>query len=235
MRATIINSDSPVTLPGVVGQGIALADPAHWLAVHRRQIMLKRVFDIVAALALLALLSSVFAVVALAIKLSSAGPVFFRQEREGRGGKRFYMFKFRSMKTGDQSQLETQQAALATWGVLVKMPRDPRVTTVGRWLRMTSVDELPQLWNVLWGDMSLVGPRPLIPFMLDSCPEFRRARALVRPGISGLWQLRDRSNNTTAAAMLPHDLEYLAGFGLKQDLVILLRTLPAVMKGRGAF
>ena len=235
MRATFITGDSPTTLPGVVGKGVALDDPAHWLASHHWQVTLKRVFDFVVALALLALLTPVFAVVALAIKLSSAGPVFFRQEREGRGGKRFYIFKFRSMKTGDESKLETQQAALATWGVLVKMPGDPRVTAVGRWLRMTSVDELPQLWNVLWGDMSLVGPRPLIPFMLDSYPEFRRARALVRPGITGLWQLRDRSNNTTAAAMLPHDLEYLAGFGLKQDLTILLRTLPAVLRGRGAF
>jgi lipopolysaccharide/colanic/teichoic acid biosynthesis glycosyltransferase len=222
-------------LPGVVGKGFALTDQTHWLAVHRRQIMLKRVFDIVGALALLALLLPVFAVVAMAIKLSSAGPVFFRQQREGQGGRRFDMFKFRSMKTGDESELETQQAALAAWGVLVKMPRDPRVTAVGRWLRMTSVDEMPQLWNILCGDMSLVGPRPLIPFMLDAYPEFRRARALVRPGITGLWQLRNRVNNTTAAAMLPHDLEYLAKFGLKQDLAILLHTLPAVLKHRGAF
>ena len=235
MRATIIARDSLIALPGVVEKGFALADQAHWDASHRWQVMLKRVFDFVVALALLALLPPVFAVVALAIKLSSAGPVIFRQEREGLGGKRFYLFKFRSMKTGSVTELETQQAALVVRGTLVKMPGDPRVTAVGRWLRRTSVDELPQLWNVLCGDMSLVGPRPLIPFMLDSYPEFRRARALVRPGITGLWQLRDRSNNTTAAAMLPHDLEYLAGFGLKQDLAILLRTIPAVLKRRGAF
>ena len=235
MRATIITSDSPITLPGVMEKGFALADQTHWLASRRRQVMLKRVFDFVVALALLALLAPVFVVVALAIKLSSAGPVFFRQEREGQGGKRFCMFKFRSMKTGNVTELKARQAALAARGTLLKMPGDPRVTSVGRWLRMTSVDELPQLWNVLCGDMSLVGPRPLIPFMLDSHPEFRQARALVRPGITGLWQLRDRRNNTTAAAMLLHDLEYLAGFGLKQDLAILLRTIPAVLKRRGAF
>jgi exopolysaccharide production protein ExoY len=199
------------------------------------QITVKRLLDFVIALSLLILFAPLFAVAALAVKRSSPGPVFFRQEREGRGGQRFLMLKFRSMRAGGAGGLEAQQAVLAARGTLVKMRQDPRVTAVGRWLRRTSVDELPQLWNVLRGDMSLVGPRPLIPFMLESHPEFRRVRALVRPGITGLWQLRDRSNNTAAAAMLPHDLEYLARFGLKQDLAILLHTIPAVLTSRGAF
>ena len=151
------------------------------------------------------------------------------------GGRLFSIVKFRSMRTGNPAGIEEQQAAQATQGLLVKMRRDPRVTTVGRWLRATSIDELPQLWNVVRGDMSLVGPRPLIPFMLEAHPEYRRMRARVRPGITGLWQVRDRSNNTSAAAMLPHDLEYLSRFGLRQDLSILLRTIPAVLSGRGAF
>lgn len=234
MRAPAIEG-SPIALPNLEERGFTFDDPAHWLASRRWQARAKRVLDFVVALSLLALLSPLFAVVALAIKLASAGQVFFRQEREGQGGKRFSMFKFRSMRAGGAAELDAQQVALATRGTLVKMRQDPRVTALGRWLRMTSIDEMPQLWNVLRGDMSLVGPRPLIPFMLESHPDFRRARALVRPGITGLWQLRDRSNNNTAAAMLPHDLEYLAGFSLKQDLSILLRTIPAVLTGRGAF
>lgn len=205
------------------------------LTYPRRAVIVKRLFDLAVALFLLVLLSPFFAIAALAIKLSSAGPVFFRQRREGMGGRLFSILKFRSMRTGNPAGLKEQQVAQATQGLLVKMPRDPRVTAVGRWLRATSIDELPQLWNVVRGDMSLVGPRPLIPFMLDAHPEYRRLRARVRPGITGLWQVRDRSNNTSAAAMLPHDLEYLSRFGLKQDLSILLRTIPAVLSGRGAF
>lgn len=208
---------------------------ARRLASRRWQAAGKRLFDCVVALLLLVLLSPLFAAVAVAVKLSSPGPVFFRQEREGRGGRGFFMLKFRSMRTGGADEMNARQTALAARGLLLKMARDPRVTLVGRWLRRTSIDELPQLWNVLCGDLSLVGPRPLIPFMLELYPEFRRVRALVRPGITGLWQLRDRGNNTTAAAMLPHDLEYLANFSLKQDMVVLLGTIPAVLAGRGAF
>jgi lipopolysaccharide/colanic/teichoic acid biosynthesis glycosyltransferase len=205
------------------------------LSSRRWQSAGKRLLDCGVALFLLILFSPLLVVAAVAVKLSSAGPVLFRQEREGRGGRRFYMLKFRSMRICGTAEVDAYQAALAARGTLIKMRQDPRVTAVGRWLRATSIDELPQLWNVLSGDMSLVGPRPLLPFMLEPHPEFRRVRALVRPGITGLWQLRDRNNNNTAAAMLPHDLEYLRGFSLKQDLVILARTVPAVLTGRGAF
>lgn len=234
MRPPAIEA-SRVAVPNAGAEGIALDSVAHGRNVLSWQFTAKRVLDVVIALPLLALLSPLFLLVGLAIKISSAGPIFFRQEREGLGGKRFAMLKFRSMRINGSTALEQQQAALATQGTLMKMRRDPRVTTVGRWLRATSIDELPQLWNVLRGDMSLVGPRPLIPFMLEGHPEFRRVRALVRPGITGLWQLRDRSNNTSAAAMLTHDLEYLTRFGLMQDLSILLQTIPAVLSGKGAF
>jgi lipopolysaccharide/colanic/teichoic acid biosynthesis glycosyltransferase len=222
-----------ITLPNTVVKGFD--DLERGLHLPRWQATVKRLFDLVIALLLLTLFLPLFIVVALAIKLSSPGPILFRQEREGLGGKLFRMFKFRSMRTGSPTRLDEQQAALAPRGMLVKMRRDPRVTPVGRWLRATSIDELPQLWNVLRGDMSLVGPRPLIPFMLEAHPGFRRVRARVRPGITGLWQLRERSNNTSAAVMMPHDLEYVARFGLKQDLSILLQTIPAVLSGRGAF
>jgi lipopolysaccharide/colanic/teichoic acid biosynthesis glycosyltransferase len=205
------------------------------LIARRGEAVFKRFLDIFGALFLLVLLFPLFVITSVAVKISSAGPVFFRQEREGRHGKRFQMLKFRSMHNEDAGGLYSQRNKLAATGTLLKLRADPRVTVLGRWLRRTSIDELPQLWNVMVGDMSLVGPRPLIPFMLEPHPEFRRMRALVRPGITGLWQLRDRSNNTTAAAMMLHDLEYLENFGVKQDLLILARTIPAVLAGKGAF
>jgi N-acetylglucosaminyldiphosphoundecaprenol N-acetyl-beta-D-mannosaminyltransferase len=208
---------------------------ARRLSVCPWQFAGKRLLDWLVAIGLLILLAPAFVVISIGVKLSSPGPVFFRQEREGLGGRRFVILKFRSMRTGDASEFCLRQAALAARGILVKSRTDPRVTGFGRWLRVTSLDELPQLLNVLRGDMSLVGPRPLIPFMLEADPAFRRVRALVRPGITGLWQVRDRTNNTTAAAMLPHDLDYIENFSLRQDLIILLRTIPAVLAYRGAF
>jgi len=236
MRTSTID-EAPFSLRknGGAGPGPAYDDWERRLAQLQGQAALKRALDFVIALFLLIMLLPLFALVAPAIKLSSPGPVFFQQAREGRGGRRFAMFKFRSMRCNGIETSLAQQSKLAPWGTLLKAPDDPRVTAVGRWLRKTSIDELPQLWNVLRGDMSLVGPRPLIPFMLEGHPEFRQVRSLVRPGITGLWQLRDRVNNTTAAAMLPHDLEYLRNFGLKQDLAILAHTIPAVLAGKGAF
>jgi exopolysaccharide production protein ExoY len=119
-------------------------------------------------------------------------------------------------------------------GVLAKSDSDPRVTRVGRFLRRTSIDELPQLWNVLRGDMSLVGPRPLLPFMLDPFPDLRAARCTVKPGITGLWQISSRDENTNAWSMADEDLAYIADRGVAQDMQILLRTVPAVLRGSGA-
>ena len=205
------------------------------LDAQRWQSACKRLCDGLTALALLLLLSPLLLAIALVIKLSSPGPVLFRQEREGQHGRRFILQKFRTMRVGVANPLGERQAVLEADGKLLKLRHDPRVTPVGRWLRKTSVDELPQLWNLLRGEMSLVGPRPLIPFMLEGDQEFRRVRALVRPGLTGLWQLRDRANNTSAAAMRPHDLEYIQRFSLGLDFLILLRTIPAVLAGKGAF
>jgi len=127
------------------------------------------------------------------------------------------------------------QQAAASSGVLVKARHDPRVTRLGRILRSTSLDELPQLFNVLRGDMSLVGPRPLVPFMLAPYPALREVRSLVRPGMTGLWQIRDRQHNTTASAMMRHDLEYVRRFSLGLDLAILLRTPLVVASRQGAY
>lgn len=119
-------------------------------------------------------------------------------------------------------------------GVLTKSDNAPRVTAIGKFLRRTSLDELPQLWNVLQGDMSLVGPRPLIPFMLKPYPELRAARCAVRPGITGLWQISKRDDNTNALSMAKEDLEYIATRSVLGNIGIMLRTVPAILRGSGA-
>ena len=124
--------------------------------------------------------------------------------------------------------------ALERQGVLTKSENDPRVTRIGKLLRRTSIDELPQLWNVLRGDMGLVGPRPLLPFMLAPYPELRRARSAVRPGLTGLWQVSKREDNTSALSMSDEDLEYVATRSVAGDFAIIMRTVPAILRGSGA-
>jgi len=120
-------------------------------------------------------------------------------------------------------------------GILYKQKDDGRVTWIGKVIRKTSIDELPQLFNVLRGDMSIVGPRPLVPFMLAPYPEFRAIRSMVRPGITGLWQIRDRENNTSAEFMITHDTEYIENYTFLLDIKILAETPLVVLSGRGAY
>ena len=120
-------------------------------------------------------------------------------------------------------------------GVLLKLQNDPRVTWIGKIIRKSSIDELPQLFNVLQGDMSIIGPRPLVPFMLTHLPEFKEVRCKVRPGITGLWQIRDRKNNTSAEFMIEHDTEYIRDYSLLMDFKILISTPKAVLKADGAY
>jgi lipopolysaccharide/colanic/teichoic acid biosynthesis glycosyltransferase len=195
----------------------------------------KRVFDVVGSGALLVLTAPVLAGAAIAIKATSPGPVFFRQARVGRGECHFNVLKLRTMVVDQERVVDLRLIeSLARDGVLAKSEDDPRITRVGRFLRRTSIDELPQLWNVFVGDMSLIGPRPLIPFMLEPYPDLRRARSVVRPGITGLWQVSKRSDNTTAIGMADADLEYVARPGFRRDFAILVRTVPAILKGSGA-
>ena len=211
-----------------------VADLEAHLAQTHIQLALKRAFDISISLILMVLLAPVFLLAAFAVLIESGWPVLFWQERMGWRGKRFLMAKFRSMRTKTDPALAALQDEAAQTGTLLKLENDPRVTRVGKFLRSTSIDELPQLINILKGEMSLVGPRPLIPFMLQPYPEFARARALVRPGVTGLWQVRDRTANTSALCMMPHDLEYVGAFSLWLDLRLLLQTPWTVMKRTGA-
>ena len=195
----------------------------------------KRAVDIVGAGVALIVLSPVLAGAALLVRLTSKGPVLFLQDRYGRDEERFRVVKFRTMVVDQGAVIDLAAVeAREGEGVLTKLENDPRVTRVGKWLRRTSVDELPQLVNVLRGDMTLVGPRPLLPFMLDPYPHLRRQRCAVRPGLTGLWQVSQRDANTTALAMADDDLAYVERRSLTMDLRILLRTLPAVVRGSGA-
>lgn len=207
------------------------------IAMHRKPFVdaVRRGLDLVAASALLVLTAPIVLVAAVAVRLTSAGPAFFWQDRYGRDETTFRVVKLRTMvvdqgRVIDLARVEAAERA----GVLTKAGDDPRVTRVGRFLRRTSIDELPQLWNVLRGDMALVGPRPLIPFMLDPYPELRRARCVVRPGLTGLWQISSREDNTDAWSMAAEDLGYVATRTVAGDVRIMVGTLPAILRGTGA-
>jgi exopolysaccharide biosynthesis polyprenyl glycosylphosphotransferase len=196
----------------------------------------KRALDVFGSLALLALFSPVMIAAAFAIKLESRGPVFFRQPRAGRGHTSFKLIKFRSMYIdAEERKQEIGELNEASDGVMFKIRRDPRVTSVGRILRRFSIDELPQLFNVLRGEMSLVGPRPLIfpeTAALDENWHLRRLE--LRPGLTGPWQVYGRSQSPFQE-MVRFDYQYVAGWSLARDIELLLATLPAVISGRGAY
>ncbi len=196
----------------------------------------KRVLDVIGSLTLLVVLSPLLIAIAIAIKLESRGPVFFRQPRAGRNNTSFQMIKFRSMYVdADQRKAEMEKLNEASDGVMFKIRKDPRVTRVGRFVRRFSLDELPQLFNVLRGKMSLVGPRPLIfPETAALEEDWHLRRLELRPGLTGPWQIYGRSQSPFQE-MVRFDYQYVAGWSLARDIEILLATLPAVMSGRGAY
>lgn len=194
----------------------------------------KRLFDIVVASLLLVCLVPLFLVVAFLIKLDSRGSVFYRQQRVGRGGEPFRMVKFRSMHSGADLQLIHLLPFNETDGLLFKLRRDPRVTRVGKVLRRLSIDELPQLFNVIIGDMSLVGPRPPLQREVDQYNVRQHRRLDVTPGLTGLWQVSGRSDLSFDEGMAL-DLQYVAQRSLLLDLAIIARTLPAILRCRGAY
>jgi len=197
-------------------------------------LVLKRSIDFTVSLLGLIVLSPLLAAISVAIKLDSAGPVFFKQTRVGRGGKEFTMYKFRSMHQEAEAQLaelESQNEAKGPW---FKIRSDPRCTRVGRILRRTSLDELPQLYNVFLGEMSLVGPRPPLPREVSKYQPWHHKRLEVSPGITGLPQVSGRSNLTFDETALL-DIYYIQNWSPALDTMILLRTIPQVVFGRGAF
>jgi lipopolysaccharide/colanic/teichoic acid biosynthesis glycosyltransferase len=217
--------------------------PAAPTSVHARRVgtilyaATKRAFDIAAALFLMLMLLPLFAVIGIAILREDGGPVFYRGERVGRYGRPFRALKFRSMRAGcDQAAHAAFVRSLmqeTTACSVYKVPGDPRVTRIGALLRRTSLDELPQLWNVLRGEMSLVGPRPDVPYAVADYAPWIQGRLIVRPGITGLWQVSGRSR-LSMLQMYRLDVAYAAEASLLLDVRILLRTVPAVLGRDGA-
>lgn len=207
---------------------------------HRLQMLWgyfkKRVLDFFASLFGLILLSPLFLVVALAIKLSSKGPVFYWQKRVGWDCKEFDFPKFRSMRTDSDEVREKllAQNQHGSSGVTFKMKNDPRVTGIGRFIRKYSIDELPQLWCVLNGEMSLVGPRPPLPAEVAKYTEEQKMRLMAIPGLTGIWQVSGRSE-IPFEEQFAMDMNYIMNYSLRLDISILFKTIPAVLKSKGAY
>ncbi len=196
------------------------------------RLLVKRATDLLLAAAALTLLFPVMLLVVLMIRLTSPGPAIFRQVRCGLNGRRFVFYKFRSMCADAEARFASV-AHLSERETATKIPNDPRLTKVGRWLRKFSIDELPQLWNVLKGDMSLVGPRPAVPQEVEQYKRWQRRRLRMRPGLTCLWAVGGR-DAVDFETWMRLDMEYIDNWSLALDWKILLRTIPQVMTGRGA-
>jgi len=197
------------------------------------RLLLKRCTDMVIAAAGLIVLSPLMAAVVVLVRMTSPGPAIFRQVRCGLNGRRFTFYKFRSM-CRDAEEMKAAIAHLNTRdGVVFKIPDDPRLTPIGRYLRKFSIDEWPQLWNVLRGDMSLVGPRPAVPDEVDRYQRWQRRRLRMRPGLTCLWAISGR-DNVDFETWMKMDMQYIDNWSLALDWKILLRTIPRVLSGRGA-
>ncbi len=226
--ARLTNAAAPadVRVPAVVGAG-------------RPSRLLKRAFDIVVSFAALAALSPLFLVIALAIKLDSRGPALFKQERLGRDLKPFSMYKFRSMRrdAGDslhrESVKRTAESKRREIGTFKSLD-DPRVTRVGRFLRAWNLDELPNLVNILRGDMSIVGPRPALDYELPYYKDWYYSRFAVRPGLTGLWQVK-RADAEDFDEMVRMDVEYVERLSFRRDLKLIALTIPSIIRERGVF
>lgn len=200
----------------------------HW------ELSLKRGVDIVVSLSLLLLFSPVFLLSFVGVKATSQGPALFKQKRMGLNGRVFSLYKFRSMYEGAEGQLEELRELNEMEGPVFKLRNDPRVTPFGRFMRRFSLDELPQLWNVLRGDMSLVGPRPPIPGEVRLYERRDRRRLSMRPGLTCTWQVSGRNEISDFEAWVKLDLDYIDNWSLGRDFVLIFRTIPAVLFGHGA-
>ena len=204
-------------------------------ALRGPQLVLKRIVDVTTAATVLILTSPLFPLVALAVWLSSPGPIFFKQVRVGKSGRQFRIYKFRTMvRDAEEQKSAIVEQSIYADGRLFKVPQDPRTTLIGRLLRRASLDELPQLWNVLVGDMSLVGPRPPLPCEVELYEEHHYTRFDMKPGITGPWQVSGRNKITEFEEVVRLESAYLRQWTIWKDFEILLRTVPAVLRMNGA-
>ena len=218
-----------------------VAIPEHALRERSRPgyVAIKRAVDTVGAFVLLFLLCPLFLVVALAVVIDSGWPIFYRGERVGRNAHSFQVLKFRSMRVNADSSVHAEylrellSGRAESNGGIYKIPRDPRITRIGGFLRKSSIDEFPQLLNVLRGEMSLVGPRPEVPYALADYEPWMFRRFEVQPGMTGLWQVSGRGQ-LSVRDMLRLDVEYAERCDIGLDVGILVRTIPAVLRGTGA-
>lgn len=197
-------------------------------------LVIKRLVDICGAFLGIILFSPIFVITTILIKLSSPGKVFFIQDRNGYKGKVFKMYKFRSMVDNAELLIDNLEDKNEVSGPMFKMKDDPRITKIGRFIRKTSIDELPQLFNVLMGDMSIVGPRPPLPREIVKYESWHNLRLSVKPGLTGLWQVSGR-NSVGFEEMVRLDLKYIRERSLKYDLKIILKTVPVIFGDCKAF
>lgn len=200
----------------------------------RAYMAVKRAFDVFSSGLALVVLSPVFLATSIAIKLEDGGPVFFSAERYGRNMTTFYMHKFRSMIPNAESKIGELLKDNEMTGHTFKIKDDPRITRVGKFIRKYSIDELPQLWNIFVGDMSVVGPRPVITLDMENCDDYDKQRWLVRPGLTCYWQVSGRAD-VKWAQWIEMDLDYIENMSLWEDFKLILKTFPVVLKGEGAY
>ncbi len=215
------------------------ADRYNMKAVYERKNVIykgiKRLFDIVASGCALILLSPLFLVTAVAIKLEDGGPVFFSADRYGKGMSHFKMHKFRSMvPDADGAKLKALLKDNEMTGHAFKIKNDPRITKVGHFIRRFSIDELPQLWNIFVGEMSVVGPRPIAVVNIEECDDYDRQRWIVQPGLTCYWQVSGRAD-IKWEQWVEMDLDYIESMSVWTDLKLILKTVPVVFKGEGAY
>ncbi len=236
----IPNMIEPGTLSPATAADAPQFEAMAWSVIHNSRTFqerlyesLKQVMDVIGAIMLLVLISPLYAVIAAVIKLTSRGPVLFRHERLGRHGRKFACYKFRTMVVDAEQQLRTNARLRAEFEECYKIKDDPRVTRIGKFLRRTSLDELPQLWNVLRGDMSLIGPRPIVEPEMSRYGLYGRKLLSVTPGLSGLWQVCGRSD-TSYSQRIQFDMLYVDHRSTWLDIKLLLLTISAVCRKVGA-
>jgi len=205
---------------------IGLRKPFQWT--------LKRLFDFILSFTGIILAFPILLIIAAAIKIESKGPIFFKQKRIGLYGREFYMYKFRSMKHDAEEDRDLLKDLNETNSIMFKISEDPRITNVGKIIRKYSLDELPQLFNVLKGEMSLIGPRPPLPDEVENYETWHYIKFSTYPGITGLWQISGRASIKDFNIVVKLDFKYAENWNLFQDLYILLKTIPVVIRAKGA-